>query len=154
MDSRRGGARGLGGLVSLGQYPGRNFPRADVQVQREQEVVHDLTRLELLWPLLQKVPQDERRGAIVKAYGEPIRERSYRKWYREIADAAGIPKSVWNMDSRAGAVTEALEAGAPMDEVRRTATHSSAVMTTRYDRAAETAPASVAEARKRARKTP
>jgi site-specific recombinase XerD len=109
--------------------------------------------LDLLWPLIQAVPQAERTGALVKAYGEPIRTRSYRKWFREIAKTAKISDSVWNMDARAGAVTEALEAGAEKTAVQRAATHASAAMTERYDRTAETAPLAVAEARSRARRT-
>ena len=67
----------------------------------------------MLFPLLEAVPHVERTGAIVKGeYGLPIRERSYRKWFREIARAAGIPDEVWSMDSRAGAATEADAAGA------------------------------------------
>ena len=106
----------------------------------------------MLWPLLQRVPQVDRTGAIVKAYGEPIRTRSYRKWFREIADSAGVPRSVWNMDARAGGITEAFEAGAEATAVQRTATHTSPTMTARYDRKAAAAPLAVAEARNRARK--
>ena len=70
----------------------------------------------------------------------------------QIADAAGIPKSVWNMDARAGTVTEALEAGASYDDVARAATHAEAIMTKRYDRESAAAIERVAERRKSARK--
>jgi hypothetical protein len=56
------------------------------------------------------------------------------------------------MDARAGAVTEALEAGAEKTDVQRAATHASPAMTERYDRTAEAAPLAVAEAGRRARK--
>ena len=66
----------------------------------------------LLFPLLERVPHEDRIGAIVKGEnGLPVRERSYRRWYRQIARAAGIPDEVWCMDTRAGAATEAEEAG-------------------------------------------
>ena len=111
-------------------------------------ITFDLTQMQLLWPLLRDVPQGERHGAVIKGLnGEPIRERTYRKWYRQVADAAGIPKDVWNMDSRAGAVTEALEAGAPMAQVARAATHSKEVMTQRYDRDVTQSVVEIAEAR-------
>jgi integrase len=91
-------------------------------------------------------------GAIIKGEGGlPIRERSYRKWFREIARAAGIPDEVWNMDARAGAITEALEAGADKSAVQRAATHSNPAMTERYDRETKAAVLDVAAARKRAR---
>jgi hypothetical protein len=65
----------------------------------------------LLFPLLNAVPHGERTGAIVKGeHGLPMREHSFRKWFRKIARAAGIPDEIWNMDSRAGAATEAEEA--------------------------------------------
>ncbi len=139
------------GLYRWDNIPGGILRVLTSKSNGKKEVVHDLTRLDLLWPLIQQVPQHEREGAIIKAYGEPIRERSYRKWYREIANQAGIPKDVWNMDARAGAVTEALEAGATEKQVQRTATHSSPIMTSRYDRTAVTAPAAVADARRNAR---
>jgi hypothetical protein len=74
------------------------------------------------------------------------------QWFREIADAAGLPTSVWNMDARAGGITEAFEAGAEATAVQRAATHTSPAMTARYDRKTAAAPLEVAEARKRARK--
>jgi hypothetical protein len=45
--------------------------------------------------------------------GYPYTASEFRRKWRIIADAAGIPKSVKNMDSRAGAITEATEAGYP-----------------------------------------
>lgn len=118
-------------------------------------IVFDLTGMELLWPLLQQVPQAERHGAIVKGeHGLPIRERSYRKWFREIARAAGIPDQVWNMDARAGAITEALEAGVDLATVSRGATHATTAMTETYAKRIETPLVTITEARKRARRKP
>jgi hypothetical protein len=138
-----------------GPFTWENIPGGKLRVKTSKtgaEIVHDLTKLDLLWPLVQSVPQIERTGAIVKGeLGQPIRTRSYRKWFREIADAARIPRSVWNMDARAGGVTEALEASASLTSVQRTATHSSPTMTQRYDRSTEAAVEEVAAARKRAR---
>jgi Phage integrase family len=139
-----------------GPYRWENIPGGIFRLKTSKtsaEIAHDLTKLDLLWPLIQAVPQADRVGAIVKANGEPIRTRTYRKWFREIAQAAKIPDSVWSMDARAGAVTKALEAGADEKTVQRTATHASPAMTKRYDRTAETAPLAVAEARRKARST-
>jgi hypothetical protein len=58
----------------------------------------------------------------------------FRHAWRTVADAAGIPKSVRNMDSRAGAITEATDAGADLEHVRHAATHSDIAMTQRYSR--------------------
>jgi hypothetical protein len=93
----------------------------------------DLQRYTLLFPLLETVPHDERIGAVVKGeQGLPIRERSYRKWFRQIARAAGIPDTVWSMDSRAGGATEAEEAGVALDAIQGALTHSKKDTTLRY----------------------
>jgi hypothetical protein len=42
--------------------------------------------------------------------------------FRKIARAAGWPDDLWSMDSRAGAVSAAFEAGADAPDVMRTAT--------------------------------
>jgi hypothetical protein len=63
----------------------------------------DLTLYSLLFPLLKAVPIDQRHGPIVKGeHGLPVRYRSYVKWFRQIATAAGIPLDVQSMDARAG----------------------------------------------------
>lgn len=64
-----------------------------------------------------------------------------------VADAAGLPKSVRNMDSRAGAISEATDAGASLEDVRHAATHSNTSMTARYSRGAEGKVASVMQTR-------
>lgn len=58
----------------------------------------------------------------------------FRRQWRKVARACGIPDVVKNMDSRAGAITEALLAGAPMDSVRKSATHSNSSQTANYSR--------------------
>lgn len=112
----------------------------------------DLTRYSLLFPLLDAVPLGERTGAIVKGeHGLPVRERSYRKWFRPIAHAAGIPDEVWSMDARAGGATEAEEAGAHLDAIQGALTHSKAQTTLRYLRKNKAKIASVADARAKKR---
>lgn len=112
----------------------------------------DLSIYGLLYPLLERVPHDQRHGAIVKGeQGLPVRERSYRKWFRQIARAAGIPDEVWSMDSRAGAATEAEEAGVRLEDIRDALTHSEARTTVRYIRRQTKKIAEVAAARNRKR---
>lgn len=48
--------------------------------------------------------------------------------------ACGIPDDVKNMDSRAGAISEATDAGADLEHVRHAATHSDIGMTQKYSR--------------------
>lgn len=109
----------------------------------------DLSAYSLLFPLLEAVPHSERTGAIVKGeHGLPVRERSYRKWFRQIARAAGIPDEVWSMDSRAGGATEADEAGADFKAIQDALTHTEARTEHRYIRRTGRRIVSVAEARK------
>jgi hypothetical protein len=39
----------------------------------------------------------------------PLRRRNYQDLYRDVANAAGVPRTVWNMFARHGGVTEAHE---------------------------------------------
>jgi hypothetical protein len=112
----------------------------------------DLTNYSLLFPLLESVPHEQRTGAVVKGeHGLPVRERSYRKWFRQIARAAGIPDNVWSMDSRAGGATEAEESGADLEAIQDALTHSKKEMSLRYIRRRTKRIATVAEARRRQR---
>jgi hypothetical protein len=112
----------------------------------------DLPKHSLLFPLLEQVPHHQRSGAIVKGeHGLPVRERSYRKWFRAVARAAGIPDEVWNMDTRAGGATEAEESGASLDAIQGALTHSKQDTTLRYIRRRTTKIADVAQARSQKR---
>lgn len=72
---------------------------------------------------------------IVSEYnGLPFTAHEFRRRWRIIATAAGIPAHVYNMDSRAGAISEATDAGAELEHVRHAATHSDIGMTQRYSR--------------------
>lgn len=64
----------------------------------------------------------------------PYRKYRFNPIWRGIADAAGVPKHVYNMDSRAGAISEATDAGADLEHVRHAATHSNIQTTQRYSR--------------------
>jgi hypothetical protein len=138
-----------------GRFTWENIPGGVFRVETSKTgatAVFDLTDYELLWPLLQKVPQAQRVGAIVKGDGlVAVRAISYRRWFRELAEEAGVPRSVWNMDARAGGITEAREAGASLDDVRLSATHSQSTMTTHYIRETGKAIKRVGAARKAAR---
>lgn len=70
---------------------------------------------------------------ICEATARPWTANNFRDKWRKIATEAGVPKHVWNMDSRAGAITEATEV-AEMDDVRRSATHSNVSQTQAYSR--------------------
>src|SRR5215471_7266324 len=46
--------------------------------------------------------------------GVPVRHRYYRDLYRDVADAAGVPRTVWSMHARHGGATESQQAGASL----------------------------------------
>lgn len=71
--------------------------------------------------------------------GVPWESHNYRHAWRQIARACDIPDHVKNMDSRAGAITEAFASGADADSIRKSAKHSNLAMTTKYSRGDEAA---------------
>ncbi len=88
-------------------------------------------------------------GAIVicDTNGVPWTDSEYRRKWRKVANEAGVPKDTWNMDSRSGAITEAIAAGVPLEFVRHAATHSDISQTQDYDRGQAKATARTMEAR-------
>lgn len=115
----------------------------------------DLTAYPMIMEELALIPGDRRQGPIVicESTGLPWRMKTFRTKWREIATAAGIPKTVQNRDSRAGGVTEAMDSGAPPDQVRRHAAHSQLSTTLGYSRTAVSSKNAVAEFRVKTRRT-
>ena len=78
----------------------------------------------------------------------PYKHEYFRVLWRRCAAVAGISALVWNRDLRAGGITEARQAGAPTDDVAKTAGHASKRTTARvYDRDTLEAARRVAKAR-------
>lgn len=99
-------------------------------------VGHDLAAMPLVKAEIDRIPKERRIGAVIvnENTGLPYIALTFSRNWREIADAAGIPRSVWNRDSRAGAITEGDEAGAAVSDLQRMAGHTTAKMTGRYIR--------------------
>ena len=66
--------------------------------------------------------------------GVPHTAVQFRRLWRKVANAAGIPPNVRNMDTRSGAITEAFQLGASGSMVRKVATHSQQSQTDAYNR--------------------
>lgn len=66
--------------------------------------------------------------------GLPYAVVRFRRKWREVARSCGIPDEVCNMDSRAGAISEATDSGAQLEDVRHAATHSNISTTQIYSR--------------------
>jgi len=78
--------------------------------------------------------------------GLPWRNHFFRRKWRDVARACGLPDTVKNMDSRAGAITEGTDV-ASIEDVRHAAAHSNSSMTARYSRDREKKTARVMELR-------
>jgi hypothetical protein len=61
--------------------------------------------------------------SIDETAGRPYAEPAYGREWRLVVRAAGIPDQVWNMDARAGVITEAGDAGANLDHIRPNHNH-------------------------------
>ncbi|GHA13593.1 hypothetical protein GCM10007989_05240 [Devosia pacifica] len=97
--------------------------------------VHDLTLCSLTSLVLDKIDLPAVGPLIVSEdTGVPYRENYYAQDWRAIARAAGVPDTVWSMDSRAGAISEAEAATGNLDAARKLATHSNVKTTMRYVR--------------------
>lgn len=105
------------------------------------------------YPLILKAmaafPEAERIGPAIinEPTGQPYKDRRYGHVWRKVANKAGIPREVWNMDSRAGAISEANDAGANIEDMRQFATHANAQTTQRYIRRTGASTDRVAELR-------
>ncbi|NEW95528.1 tyrosine-type recombinase/integrase [Rhodopseudomonas sp. BR0G17] len=140
------------GFFTWEKIPGWRWRTRTSKSKYRAAVEFDLANYDLLFPLLEQVPMDQRTGAIVKGeHGLPIRYRTYAKTFRKIARYAKIPDEVWSMDARAGGATEAEEAGVDIQVIQQGMTHTNTQTTARYIRKRTKKIATIAEARKQAR---
>lgn len=99
---------------------------------------HDLTVCPHVQATAALVPAESRIGPLIvdEKAGRPYAGDAFAREWRIVARAAGIPDFVWNMDARAGAITEAEDAGVDLDDARAAAAHTQASTTARYSRGA------------------
>ncbi len=97
---------------------------------------HDLKLFPMVLNVLAHIPAERRLGPIIidEDAQRPYAAHGYAREWRKVATAAGVPKALWNMDARAGGISEADDAGADLDDIRSTAAHSQASTTVRYIR--------------------
>jgi hypothetical protein len=90
-----------------------------------------------LYPLAraetERVPIERRIGPMIvdARSGLPYADKAYAKLWRAIATAAGVPKTVWNRDSRSGVITEGRNAGGDFADLAKQAAHSDPGFTAR-----------------------
>ncbi|MER9596670.1 integrase [Mesorhizobium sp. M0244] len=99
-------------------------------------VEHDLKLHPMVLEEVARVPLEKRVGPMILAEttGEPYKHRKFTERWRKIADKAGLPRHVWNMDARAGAITEAYDLGATETDVMKSAGHKNRQTSARYNR--------------------
>ncbi|MHA6297835.1 hypothetical protein [Devosia sp. CAU 1758] len=99
-------------------------------------VEHDLKLHPAVLEEIAFIPADKRVGPMIIAEktGEPYKHRNYTQRWRQVANAAGVPKAVQNMDARAGAITEAYDLGAAETDVMKSAGHKNRQTSARYNR--------------------
>lgn len=85
---------------------------------------------------IERVPREKRIGPMIlsEETGEPYKHRTFTQTWRKVANKAGVPKTVWNMDARAGAISEAYDAGAFETDVMKHAGHKNRQTSARYNR--------------------
>jgi hypothetical protein len=83
-----------------------------------------------------RVQRDKRIGPMIisEQTGEPYKHRTFTQTWRKVANKADVPKAVWNMDARAGAISEAYDAGAFETDVMKHAGHKNRQTSARYNR--------------------
>lgn len=100
-----------------------------------EELVFDLTQIPDLRARLQAIPMEQRVGPVIKRpSGVPFRRDTWTKMFRKYANAAGVPRDLWLMDTRAGAINHAKRAGATSIQLQHQANHAQSSTTDRYVR--------------------
>jgi hypothetical protein len=119
-------------------------------------VVIDLAACPMVMEELSLIPPEERKGPLImnENTGLPFRNDAFIRLWRDAAKGAGIPAQVWNRDLRKSGSTEARQAGASTDDLKKVMGHSEASEVTGkvYDLATLEAHRRIAAARAAARK--
>lgn len=106
--------------------------------KRGKDIEVDLKLAPMILEELQLIPVRPASGPVIvsefRGRGLPWVDGEFRRRWRAIAEAAGVPANVRNMDSRAGGISEATDGGADLESVRHAATHSNITTTQRYSR--------------------
>jgi hypothetical protein len=116
--------------------------------------VFDLKLYPMIMEELARLPSIPASGPIIvdEKSGLPYLERNFLNRWRGVADAAEVPRSIQNRDSRAGAITEAVDAtDGNIEAARHAAGHSKQSTTLRYSRMGDKQTAVVAQFRAKKR---
>lgn len=82
---------------------------------------------------LAAIPEERRTGPVaIDDNRLPFDRWSYRRAYRELADARNVPQAVWNMNARHGGATEADDAGAELSDISTHLQHADTATTKKH----------------------
>jgi hypothetical protein len=113
------------------------YAPAKTQFTSGAQVTLDLRECPMVLAELGTMPEQARRGPLIvnPMTGLPYRQNAYHDVWQRVRKTAGIRERVWSRDMRAGGVTEGRQAGAPTDDLAKTAGHSTKRTTAEvYDR--------------------
>jgi hypothetical protein len=104
--------------------------------KRSVDVEHDLALSSMVLEELALVPADRRVGPMIisERTRAPYKHRKFSEAWRRVANAAGVPRDVWNMDARSGAISELYDAGATPADAMKHAGHQDLRMSAQYNR--------------------
>lgn len=118
----------------------KNIILRHVTSKRQKLIEIDLTLAPLVVDELLRLKRIPWSGPIIicEYNNRPYASDEFRRKWRIVADKAKVPRNVFNMDTRAGAITEATESGAALEYIKHAATHSNVSQTEDYSRGATT----------------
>jgi hypothetical protein len=101
------------------------------------EVAADLKHCPMVLEELARLPNRPTTGPVIinECTGRPYTKQQWERGWRHDRRAAGLPKTLWNRDLRASAITEARSGAVSLDDAAKVAAHSSKRTTGQiYDR--------------------
>lgn len=104
--------------------------------KRQKDIEADLMECPMVMAELRRLIGTFPNGALVvnEHNGRPYTDYEFRRKWRICAVTAGVPDAVFNMDTRAGAISEAFDGEADPDFIRETSAHSDLATTQGYNR--------------------
>ena len=101
------------------------------------EVLIDLSLCPMALEQMARVPAAARSGPLIvnERTGLPYTDMQFRRAWRHVRAAAGLPRELWSRDLRASAITEGRRGGAVNDDAAKLAGHTNSRITAEvYDR--------------------
>ena len=139
------GAAGVGGIVFKDRRWAEGLLWSDIgsdlilrkdTIKRGVPVEHDLRLCPLVLKEIERIPAERQVGPMIvsERTGEPYKGTKFSDAFARVRKTTDVPSTIWNMDSRAGAISEAYDGGASETEAMKMAAHQDPKMSQRYNR--------------------